>query len=564
MAPLPGVTINVEDGNLGILPGTSENVVLYMGVCTLGTVGTIYNKSDPQDITDSLGLGKLAEIGSYALQVAGGPMQFMPLTPSVRGGAGSVTQTGTGAGVVSATLAPHEQIVMTVTTGGTLDTAEATFAVGGGDAGEPVTLTATPYLVPGTFTKLTFAAGTYVLAETYTVSTAGTVTASGGGPSVTQASSPIDDYDVLVTITLAGNRGTAQFTYSLDGGESTSSELVTAATYAIPDSGVVLNFTNAAYVLDDIYEFQTASPTFGTSDVGAGFDFLLDNLGSISSAMIHVVGGNLDAGDWGDSAAALELEAAGLFNRGVYVRIFNECPTVGTVNPNAGSITVDSADTDSVLVAEALTVEADHVAACAGDVLLTSPLTGLQLRRNCAWVASARAAAVEASQSIGFVGAGGALGVSELFRDEDADTALDAARFITMRTFPGFPGFYLTNGHTMALATSDYSRLTNARVVDLGCTVARAILLPMVNGKVPTKEGGVITETKAQQIEARVDGAMEASLVSTEPQNAVAASVTVNRTHNILADGNLILSIAIQPFAYAEEITANIGLAVTA
>ena len=105
-------------------------------------------------------------------------------------------------------------------------------------------------------------------------------------------------------------------------------------------------------------------------------------------------------------------------------------------------------------------------------------------------------------------------------------------------------------------------------MIDIGCTITRANALPLVNSKVPTTTRnslpGVITERKAQQIEAKLSGALITGMVSIDPANAVAASAVVNRTHNILADGNLIIAVAIQPFAYARTVTVNIGLAVQA
>ena len=155
-----------------------------------------------------------------------------------------------------------------------------------------------------------------------------------------------------------------------------------------------------------------------------------------------------------------------------------------------------------------------------------------------------------------------------LFRNETASPGLDASGFTTMRQINGVPGYYLTDAHTVALSTSDYYPFANARVIDIGCTITRANALPLVNSKVPTttRNGlpGVITERKAQQIEAKLSGALITGMVSIDPANAVAANAVVNRTHSILADGNLIIAVAIQPFAYARTVTVNIGLAVQA
>lgn len=562
---LPGIELNVVDGQLGIQAGTGENVCIFMGVCTDGDVNVLQSFGDSEAMQDALGLGALVECGAYNLGVAGGPQQFMALSASTRGGIGTVTHSGTSPGAVTASAAPHLQIVMTITTSGALSTAAATFSVGGGAASSPVTLTGTPYRVPGTYTVLTFNSGSYVLGEIYTVFTDATISQGATGPTISQASSPIDDYDVLVSVTLSGARGTAQFTYSLDGGGSTSSEIVTAATYVIPSTGIVLAFSNSTYLLDDTWSFKTAGPTFNSTDLANAFNALSTTYAaSIGASLAYVIGGNSSATNWATQAASLATYRATLFNKGIYLRIWNECPTVGTVLPNSGSITVDSADTDATIIAVAQALNYPAVVASAGDEKLTSPLNGLGFRRNNGWSSIARALDNEASQNIGFVQLGGVPGVTELYRDEDATPGLDAARFVTMRTFPGVPGFYITDGHTMALTTSDYSRLTNARVVDLGCGLARTAAIPQVNGKIPTTTGGVITELKAQQIEALVQNSLDTGLVTTEPQNAVASRVVVNRTHNILSDGNLILNVGIQPFAYARLITVNIGLVVSA
>ena len=44
----------------------------------------------------------------------------------------------------------------------------------------------------------------------------------------------------------------------------------------------------------------------------------------------------------------------------------------------------------------------------------------------------------------------------------------------------------------------------------------------------------------------------------------VAATVEVDRTHNILADSTLPLTVEVQTFAYAKQIKVSIGLTVAA
>lgn len=580
---LPGVKVNVLDGNLGLQQGSNEQVMFYMGVCTLGTPNVLQSFGNQTALTNALGLGTLVEAAAYGLQVGGGPVMCMPLSPDTAGALGSVTHTGPGTGTLAVTSAPHSAVTITCTTSGNIvsGTAVFTFTVGSVTSA-PVTSvaawTSTGYLIPGTYSTYVFTSGSYSSSsDIYTISTAGSVahSAGGGAAAGTQSSSPLDNYNVLATIVTTGALATATFHYSLDNGESTlagngitSADIITAGSgiYVIPNSGVVLTFAGTLNG-GDTYQFQTVGPS--TSSYTAALTALETTyLAQATYAMATVIQMPKSASGWATEAATLETAATALFNSGVYMRFLSEVPTVGSVFASGSSLVVDSADTDAVLIAQRASVSAAHVLGGAGDCTLVSPLTGLSLRRSTTWIAAARASSVEASQNLGFVGLGGVIGVTHLFRNETATPGLDAAGYTTMRQINGVPGFYITDAHTCSLETSDYYPFTNARVIDIGCTVSRANALPLVNSKVPTttrgSEVGVITEKKAQQIDTRLGGALVTVMVATQPQNAVAANAVVDRDHNILADGNLIIAVAIQPFAYARTVTVNIGLAVSA
>jgi hypothetical protein len=572
---LPGVTLNVIDGNLNLQPANTERTMLYIGPCTLGTPNILYQFGDVSTMQTTLDTGKLVECAGYELDVAGGPVLCMPINPTVVGGLSAVTHTGTGAGTIAVASAPHKTIVITSTTTGALNSGKFTYQVGSEPVSQPVIYpSGHDYLVPGTYTVLTFPTHTYTAGETYTISTVGVVTyaanASGGTDgSVTQASSPIDNYMATVTITLGGALATAQFTYSLDG-VSTSAAIVTpASVYAIPGSGIYLTFTST-FVAGDTYAFTSASAEGDSTAMSACLTALETTYLSAQYSMITLLQPYSSAANWATAVASLETAALALFNQGIYVRIFTETPTLGTITASGNAVVVDVADTDTVLETTRLTTAGIHEVGCAGDLVLNGPVSGLDLRRNCAWVVSARAASVEASQNVGFVGLGGVPGVVSLYRNENATPGLDAVGYTTMRTFPGngLNGFFITDAHTLTATTSDYYPLTNARVIDRACGIARINTLPLINSKIPTTTrnniAGVITEKKARQIEAKLDGALQTELVFAEPQDAVAASASVNRTHDILADGNLIIAVAVQPFAYSRTVTVNIGMAVAA
>lgn len=570
---LPGVIVNQIDGNLGLTNGSPTDTAVMVGTCTGGVVGQLYSIGDVPTLVATLGAGKLVEDGAYLIEVAGGPHYFMPVAPSVAGAFTAPVFVGTGTETLAVSAAPHLPVTVVVTTSGALGTAAATYQVGSGPVSAPVILpVGHTYAVPNTFCTITWPTHSYNATESYVFGSDGTIVyaANGSGGSTatpTQASSPLDDYPIVVTVTKPGALGTGQFTYSLDGGTDTSSSILTPAggVYAVPNSGVVLTLTGTL-VLGDSWTAQAAAATFVSSDLATCTTALSTTyLGTANWSLIHVQRFATSSALAVTEVASLQTFALAMKAQGVYVRALGSFPTVGSINVAAGTVTIDVADTDSVVETAVQSAVDEHVAMAGGDCAIALPNSGLTLRRSAGLVAIARACQYEASRNIGDVSAGGVTGVTHLYRDENATPGFDAARIITLRTFPNYPGLYLTDGHTLALPTSDYAPLANARVVDEACTIARAQAMPIVQSKIATspKIPGAISAKAAQKIDGRMNDALSAGMVDTSPQDAVGAKATTNRTHNILSDGNVIISVGVEPFAYGKTITVNIALQAT-
>ena len=564
-----------------------------MGCCLGNNAGgglpnTLYNFGDPVTATNSLVGGELLELVQYVLKAAPGSLvQVMPLNPTTRGGVGPVTHIGPGALAVTATLAPHGAITATCTTAGALGTAAFTFGVTNPITGvtatnAPVTSAAgwssTGYQVPGTYATLTFTAGAYVAggsADIYTVSTLGVVThPQGAGPVVpTMAASPVDAYpSVIVTVTTAGAVGTSQVTYSLDGGSSVSATLTTSAAYAIPSTGIVLGFTGAA-VVGDTYLFQTAPPTFANTDFTSACIALQSTyVNGFFSAQICVVGAVASAAAWATLVAAAETQAVAFNALNIFPRFLVGGPTLGTVLPSAGSITVDVSDTDSVVIAQRSSMAAPHVSAAAGDGFLVSPFSGLKFRRNAVWGAIGRAAKVVSSQDIGAFADGGLTGWTAPIRDDFANgLTFFQAGITSLQTYGAGSATFINRGFMATISTSDYSVLTNCRVIDQSSTISVNALKPYILAKIPTQTrngiAGTIREDYAVRIEAAVGAALANGLLIGQGiaiANAVAGSCAVTRTNNIYSSSQLIATIAVQPFGYPTLVVAQIGMTLSA
>lgn len=86
---------------------------------------------------------------------------------------------------------------------------------------------------------------------------AGDVTQDGSGPLFTVTGEPVSDYPIVVQITTSGALGVAVFKWSLNGGSTYTTGVLTAATVTLGNTGLVLNFPVGVYTLDTVYTFQT-------------------------------------------------------------------------------------------------------------------------------------------------------------------------------------------------------------------------------------------------------------------------------------------------------------------
>jgi hypothetical protein len=572
-----GVKVQQQDGNLGLQSGSNANTMLVMGCALAGIVGVIYSFSDPVSATSTLVGGEGLEAVQYCLKTSpGSTMMFMPTNPSTRGGVGAVTQTGTGAMVVTPTLAPQAAISIQCSTAGTLGTAAFIFTVGG-VASAPVVSAAgwssTGYFIPGTYTNWVATAGAYVAGGTpdiYTISTTGVIAhPQGTGPAVGSfTSSPVDFYRVLVTVTLGGAVGTSQITYSLDNGNSTSSALVTAASYAIPNTGIVLGLSGTANA-KDTYAFVVAPPTFANTDLTSNLTLIETTLlvQQIES-LIWVAGSVASAAAWATQVALLESAAVTLAGSNIFVRFIVGGPTVGTVLQNAGSVTVDAADTDATVIAARAGMSAPHVCVCAGDGFMTSSYSGLQFRRNTSWGAAARAVGNAASQDIGAREDGGIALFTLLARDDFATGENFWTAGITSFQTDGPGPIFISQGLMGTVSTSDYYTLTNARVVDRASRIGAAFLkryqLKKLSTQTRGQTTGTIREDAAAKIETGVKRALKSGLVDGNPQDAVAVGAQTVRTNSLYSTGQLNVNGSVQPYAYPTAINFTVGVTVQA
>ena len=173
MTPLPGITLLVEDGALGVSQASPESVHVKIGISTAGTVNQLYTFTSDKQVTGTLGSGPLADAVAYALDVAGGPVLAIRANASTAGSYSAVTASNTGGTktstgtmtVANATgsTTPNDaySVQISIVTAGTLGAAAFTYSLDGGNTFSPTIAVPSggTYTIPGTGFTLTFTPG---------------------------------------------------------------------------------------------------------------------------------------------------------------------------------------------------------------------------------------------------------------------------------------------------------------------------------------------------------------------------------------------------------------------
>lgn len=397
--------------------------------------------------------------------------------------------------------------------------------------------------------QLAFGGG-QVFAVRATADIAGVVTPDAGNPAtpaVTVTGAPLDAYELVVTITRAGAVGTATFIYSLDGGDSVSVELATAATVALPGTGLSLNFAAGTYVLNNVYRFGITAPRASVSNVqtairaalGSGFLYEYIQLAQPS-----------DSAMWA-ALDALAIEAENAFR---YIYFVAETVAPGT-DPDAW---VNARLTEKAAFASTRV----QLVAAYGEVVDT--LSGRLNIQSLASRIAARSSRNPVHIKTAWVQQGPLSGLVvpapfttdqygkyTSFNNAHA-LALDQAGFTTIYKLIGRDGWFVVEDRMAAAATSDYRIVPNRRVMNKATTQVRQALLDFV------QQGVDPTDLNASLAALVARSNTPLRVMQTEGEIA-RGRVIIPPGQNILASSHLIVRVRIVPLGYLREITLDIG-----
>jgi hypothetical protein len=440
-------------------------------------------------------------------------------------------------------------------------------------------------------------AGGTVVCATCNVAVTGTATApvaaatNTGNAAITTTLDSVygawDTYFVEIVCTAAGTLGTApgpSISISLDAGRNYGApvSLGSALTYgvggpltprAVGGTGILLDFTTAqTMAVGDSWKFSTTAMTWNDTGVQAAINKYFASQYAVSGVgSTHLVG-VCASGDVTNYQTYLQAGVAGyVFPRGL-------CELVDALVPTAWG---GSGQTEAAWIA-ALQTEASgliaqpRVCAGAGQYNTPSPYPGVgagsfSYRRPGTWSQAVRRTQIGLATRAGAVidGAYSTIVVNPqtdpadgfVYHDERVTPGLNASRIATLQTWPKQgAGFYQCQEPLLSPTTSQFTELVLGNVVDAACDIAYAQGVQWVSSSLVVQANGTLDPVARNNLQSQIQNALQQGLVAQTPGLASSVVAVVSKTANVLATGNIPVTITVTPFGYANAVTFTINL----
>lgn len=398
---------------------------------------------------------------------------------------------------------------------------------------------------------------TFVRTNTTTAGAPGTPDLTGvvGTSVITATGTPNDDYEAQLKVILGGTIGTGPiaFQWSLDGGRNWSpiTSLGTAVLFAIPGSGLTLNFAAGTLVTGDVVKTRTVAPQWSATELGAALDALQNS--AVNWEIVHIVG-PIDA----TAFDTIETKMAAIRIIGKY------CAWIGNTRMPL------VAETEATYLSSLSGVFGSKVSVvgtlCAGACkLVSSVVSGRVYKRPISFSVAADTASASPEVDIADINRGALTGVSIRDangnpdeHDESINPGLDDARFCTLRTWDGEPGVFVNRPRLFSGPTSDFQIMPHRRVLNIAEAVLKAYFIRRLNKPILVdKTTGFIKESSALEIEAGATAALAAALGAVPM--ASGWLVVISRTDNLLSTKTLTGDARVIPLAYPEIVNLSVG-----
>lgn len=186
-------------------------------------------------------------------------------------------------------------------------------------------------------------------------------------------------------------------------------------------------------------------------------------------------------------------------------------------------------------------------------------------------ILAGRLAKAPVQRNIGRVKDGAVLGVVSAYHAailiERSDVAsVHDKGFITLRTHVGRSGYFFNDDPLCAPVADDYNHVTARRTVDKAYRIAYDTLINELLDEVPVTDQGKISVSFAKSLENKVESAIINSMTANgelgnDPanQNDRGVIAFVNYDQNIVATGQVDMTLKVKPYGYARYITVQLG-----
>lgn len=384
------------------------------------------------------------------------------------------------------------------------------------------------------------------------------ITRSGGttGPLVTLTGAPYDDAQVLLDIILGGVRGTATFRVSLDGGDTWSDTLLTAATYLL-DSGVTVNFPNTGpYVAAERYAWTDIGPILSSGNISTAVDNITSSEYDVE--FVHVVGHAATPADARTVATLLSSKVATAWGVKKFFWAAFDAPP----------------DTDANLLAAFSSLADKGVVGFGGFAEVSMETAGAIEKIPQGWCISARIARnpveIHPMRTITDENIDPLPDVVALlpqdavsgdgYHDEGRVPGLNAARFCSLMSLPGVEGFYVAAAHTFAASNSNFKNLPHLRIILKVARVYYRWGLSQLARRVPKDlQTGYIRPSIADSIESDAEKVIKDALGGA----IEGVRVLVNRADDLKNDPTLRSKIRVVVGEYILVMDSDIGISQT-
>ncbi len=373
--------------------------------------------------------------------------------------------------------------------------------------------------------------------------------ASTGVGTLAAAGSPRNAYDVAVKIEGAGGLNEAIFRYEIDGVLSKQITVPLDGEYEIPDTGLTLTFSAGApaegeesFEVGDEFTFSTTAPAASNTEILAGVDRLLESAYAFEWISIA---GITDSAMW----AALAVKAAGAEAVYRYIHFKAQARYLAdaeTIDEWVAALTGDE---------RGLTV-GGRVQVYAAWIEESDPMGAVD-RRGAIGLGSGMSARRNVHEPVDALKYGGVSGVNKLLPvgiNGGHIDALDNAGYVTMTTYVGRTGAYITHGRMFAEETSDYQLEERRRVMDLACARVRSAQMNFLNDTITIAADG------------SMEGIKMFHAISEQPLKDMAAAgiissgeVIIDENQNILSTETVLTRVRIVPLGKMSYIENTIS-----